>query len=101
MKLVIAKAPEVETVTAAHARLDRYYGVSLPNCSKRAFITREKFGDGAFVIRCLNDLTAGNVWNQTAISDLTETILFTLARGWIVHEFDSAEELMQWVLQGK
>lgn len=88
----------VEEISVENCSEDLYYGIER-NC--RFFVTRERFDGGNFVARCLNLLSRGNGHSGLSRSSLKELLLNAIESGFQVFEFDSAEELMKWVLKNE
>lgn len=103
MKKQVLTSPvqAVPIVMSADARGTKYYGVLRFNSRARAFITREKFCTGHFVIRTLANLTSGNGWGEVYADSLIELINLAVERRLTVFEFDTVAELIEWVLQGE
>lgn len=87
---------EVESTVVSSCK---YYGFT--NAGQRGFITRQNYGDGSYVARCLSLLTKGNGWTEDEYTDLASFINFLVSQGWEIYEFDCYRGLMNWLLEEK
>jgi hypothetical protein len=101
MKKVILKKQN-DVVHIEEVQNEKFYGV-LPggDSSMRGFITRERFDEGNYTIRAINCLTNGNGWQSWSRTSLRTMIEALLAANKSVYEFDTFQELMEWVGMGK
>jgi hypothetical protein len=94
-KVINAHANEVSVENCSE---DFFYGISK---GFRFFVTREQFEGGKFVVRCLSNLTRGNGNSALERDSLKELLSNAIKNRFDVFEFETAEELMKWVLNEK
>ena len=102
MKRVI-KTKEIPICSLETVSDKKFYGVHNPNWRDKNFISRDSYGKGKYSVRCLHSLTAGNVRDGFDSYSLKETIDKILSNNpnTLVIEFDSVEELLNWLLNNE
>lgn len=100
MKTVINLSTSNDIVSLTEVTPDKYYGV-LVGGSERCFITKTEYENGNFTVRSLDELTKGNSYYSVTSPSLTATIQLSLSSGYAVYEFDTAKELLEWLIDEK
>lgn len=101
MKQVVLPSSDTPVVVARNLSLEKYYGVDIAlgtEAWQRGWITRTTFDGGDFSVRCMEHATKGNGWNGYDSYSLDETVQKILEAGENVVQFDTPEELFEWVL---
>ena len=99
MKQVIINQPPQNTVSIDKVSDNKYYGVEAVKGDK-GFIANKDYSTNNYEFRCRDSLTKGNKWNGFSSRNLDKAI-----RSWLmfndenrqVYEFDTAEELFDWL----
>lgn len=101
MKQVVLPIKNAPVVVASNLSLEKSYGVEFSpgtNTWQRGWITRTTFDNGDFTVRCVEATTKGNGWNGYDSYSLDETVQKILESGEHVVQFDTPEEMFEWVL---
>lgn len=98
MKRVINSKVKRESVNSSDLNSRKYYGVDINGF--RGFISRERFEEGDYRLLCPDSLTEGNGWVMMERDTLEKTVDAVIADGQSVYQFDTFNELMEWVCKG-
>ncbi len=101
----IRKAVPATTENVTVVNNNRYYGFSLSKSGNmRGYITREVYGKGKYVCRCLSCLTQGNgweTWDDDTLHGVINRLIAFATNEYTVYEFDTYRDLMKWLLEEK
>ena len=89
----------IGTVYIGDVDIDKYYGVVIGKQKHKGFITRLDFDEGTFAVRCLDNITNGNGWDQFEADTLESCIDILIESNDEVFEFENERDLMYWLLR--
>lgn len=95
MKTVILPTSKSNVVEANGLSSLHCYGVAMPN-GERAFVTMDC--TGAYTIRTLRNITLGSGTSTYNCLELDHLVQRVLHAGLEVRQFDTPEDLMEWLM---